>query len=134
MFVVQVERVFKQKSRHKLGYEYTYKVDFRPTNCDFVAQFAELVAKLGKSPAIVFATRMGIDEQQLVVTLATLTGAGVREWCDTFAYAVGEALLRETDWSVESVAHAVGFSSTGLFSRFWRKKYKCTPRQWRWMA
>lgn len=134
MFVLSVERTVKHRTRHEMRYEYSFTVDVKPCKNDFVAHFAGLVCRLGRRDDSAFAAQMGVDGAALSKVLKMLTGADVKEWCDVFSCTVGEALLRETDWSIERVAKAAGFSSLNLFCRFWTRKYKCPPRKWRWKS
>jgi len=132
MFTVRVERSVKHDSREKMHYEYSYTVDLKPCACDFVSAFANLVRTMGKRQAVVYAECFGVSERQLKATLETLTGAGPREWADTFACAVSEALLRETNWEAGRIGQAVGIGSVTVFSRFFRRIYGCSPLEWRW--
>ena len=43
----------------------------------------------------------------------------------------GSALLRETDLTISAIAHATGFYSDKNFYKAFRKKYGCTPTQYR---
>jgi AraC-like DNA-binding protein len=45
---------------------------------------------------------------------------------------VAEALLRETDWQVARIAKEARFTSAGVFCRFFRRRYGCSPEEWRW--
>lgn len=132
MFIVTVERTVKYDTLTKMHYEFSYTVALRPTANDFINQFAALVVAHGKQQGKVYASLLGTSNHGLTVTLLTLTGAGVREWTDAFAGAVSEALLRETDWQVGRIARAVGFGSVSLFGRWFGKRYKRTPLEWRW--
>jgi transcriptional regulator GlxA family with amidase domain len=118
-----------------MHYEFAYTVEARPTENDFINLFASLVARHGKMPAKSYAAMMGVDALGLAMTLATLTGAGIREWTDAFVRAVAEPLLRETDWQVGRIAAATGWSGKGghaIFSRWFAHRYRCSPLDWRW--
>ncbi len=132
VFTARVERVVVHDSRTKMHYEYTLRVEATPTGCEFLDLFARHVMLIGKAPAEVFAARLGVGELQLTTTLATLSGAGIREWTDTFAAAVVERLLAETDWKIGRVAEAAHFTSLTTFSRWFGRRYKCAPHVWRW--
>ncbi|MDR2911068.1 MAG: helix-turn-helix domain-containing protein [Bacteroidales bacterium] len=132
MFKVTVERTVKHDSRTKMHYEFAYTVEASPTENDFINLFASLVIAHGKCPATTYAAMLGVGVRPLETTLATLTGAGFLEWTDAFVCAVAEPLLRETDWQVGRIAQAAGFGRVGIFSRWFRSKYKCTPLDWRY--
>jgi len=131
MFKVNVTRTIVKDTPPRMHYEYSYTVELRPTNNDFVNLFARLVSTHGKWYAQRYAAKMGVTENQLVVTLATLTGAGVREWGDIYVQTLVEALLRHTDWRIGRIAREAGFRSVSIFSRYFRTKYKCSPGMWR---
>jgi AraC-like DNA-binding protein len=134
MFLVTVTKSLVPDTMVRLHYEFAYTVACRPSPNDFINQFAELVCRNGKKPAKTYAAMLGVGELQLVEALHALSGAGIREWTDAFAQAVGEALLRDTNWTIGRVAQEARFTSLSIFSRFFRKKYKCTPQEWRWAA
>jgi AraC-like DNA-binding protein len=134
-FTVAVERTVRHDSRERMHYEYAFRVEARATTNDFVDHFARLVAAHGRLSGKACARMMGIDETGFKAALAALTGAGVREWADTFAATVAETLLRETSLPLGDIARATGFTGRGgrgSFSRWFRDRYKCTPREWRW--
>ncbi len=132
VFTARVERTVKHDTREKMHYEYTLRVEAAPTGCAFLDLFARHVMTIGKAPAAVFAKRMGVEELPLTITLTTLSGVGIREWTDTFAGTVVELLLRETDWRIGRIAEAAHFTSLTVFSRWFRRRYRCTPQEWRW--
>lgn len=135
VFTVAVERTVKHDTREKMHYEYTFRVEARATQNDFIDHFARLVARHGKCPGKTYAAMMDIDESGFKAALTAITGAGIREWTDAMAAAVAETLLRETSLPVGDIARAAGFigrGGRGTFSRWFRERYKCTPLDWRW--
>jgi AraC-like DNA-binding protein len=126
----------KHDTRYKMHYEYTFTVETRPTRNDFIDLFATLVAAHGKRTAAFYAHIIGTDEWLLKATLKTLSGAGIREWTDALAAAVAETLLRETSLPVGEIAAAAGWGAAkggrGIFTRWFTRRYKCSPLDWRW--
>ncbi len=132
LFVVEVTRTLVHDTKARAHYEFSYTVTPRETSNSFINLFAALVCRYGNLPAKTYAAMMGIDSVvQFQATLQVLTGAGINEWADTCALAVSEALLRETDWEVRKIAEAARFRSSTYFSRWFRKKHKCSPQAWR---
>ncbi len=131
-FRVTVERVVKHDSRERMHYEYAYTVEAAPTGNDFLDHLAALVTRHGNVSAATYAAMIGITAPQLNATLAALSGAGLLEWTDEFAGSVAEALLAATNWRVKRVAEAALMSSPRAFNAFFRRRYKCTPQEWRW--
>jgi AraC-like DNA-binding protein len=131
-FRVAVERGVVHDSSERMHYQDTYTVEVVPTGCDFLDHLAALVVGHGNRSAKTYAAMLGTTERHLNATLATLSGAGLLDWTDEFAGAVGEALLGGTNWQVARVARAALMSSPRAFNYFFRRRYKCTPQQWRW--
>ncbi|MDR2968404.1 MAG: AraC family transcriptional regulator [Tannerellaceae bacterium] len=132
MFIVSVERRVKQDMKSCTFYELTYKVELRPTGNDFINLFAALIRSHSRRPASAYAAMMGVEVRQLEAALMALTGVGFLGWMDAFSGAVAEGLLHGTDWKTKQIAKAVGFSSDSVFCRWFRKKYKCLPRELQW--
>ena len=135
MFSVAVNRSLEYCKNEMMKYEYTFTIDVKPTQNDFINMFAGLVARHGKCSSLEYAKMMGIDETYFNYALIALTGVGIREWTDAMTAAVAETLLRETSLPVYRIAESVGLSTerskTGMFCRWFVKRYKCTPRQWK---
>jgi AraC-like DNA-binding protein len=127
-----VESTVKHDSRERMHYEYSYKVEIVSTGCDFLDHFAALVTRHGNVHAKHYAAMLGVTEKQLTATITALSGAGFRDWTDEFAGAVAEALLRGTNWQVARISRAALMSSPRAFNYFFRRRYKCTPQEWRW--
>lgn len=131
VFAVTVERTVTRDTREKMHYEYTARIEARPTGNEFIDIFAELVAYYGKRRSTAFAAIMGVPDEGLRATLTTLCGgAGIMEWTDAFVCVVAEELLSKTNWKVERIAREVGWS-VGIFSHFFSRRYKCTATRWR---
>ncbi|MDR2883470.1 MAG: helix-turn-helix domain-containing protein [Alistipes sp.] len=131
-FTVTVERTVVYDSRERMHHEYSYTVAAAPSGCDFLDMFAALVTRRGNSDAKHYAAWMGVDARRFNATVHTLSGVGVLAWTDEFAGAVATALLRQTDWPVARVARAALMSSPRAFNSFFRRRYGCTPQQFRW--
>ncbi len=131
VFAVSVESTLHQVTPLTMSREYTLRVEVRPTGCEFIDVFARLVAAHGKQQAEFYADRMGVETMKFLATLITLSGVEAREWGDVFAATVVEALLSQTDWRMNRVAEAARFSGPIVFSQWFRRRYKCTPQEWR---
>ncbi len=131
-FSVSVERTIVHDSSNNMHYEYSYTVTVVPTGCDFLDHFAAMVTRHGNCPTKHYAAMLGLTEKQLTTTLMALSGAGIVDWTDAFASAVAEALLSGTNWQVKRIAEAALMSSPRAFNYFFRRRYKCTPQEWRW--
>ncbi|MDR2967995.1 MAG: hypothetical protein LBV32_00135, partial [Tannerellaceae bacterium] len=114
MFAVTVEREVKHDTPLKMHYEFSFRVEAKHSENDFINLFAALVVAHGRHRAEAYAAMMGVDHLQLTTTLTTLSGAGIQEWTDVFMGMVAEALLRETDWQVARIAKEARFTSAGV--------------------
>lgn len=132
MFTVTVGRSLKQDTSETFSYEYSFKVEAGHSENDFINLFVKLVVAHGKRSAATYAAMMGVSELQLTTTLLTLSGVGILEWTDTYAGAIAEKLLLETKWQVKRVAKEAGFSSQGVFGKFFYRRYGYSPSKWRW--
>jgi len=61
MFKVNAARTIVKDTPPRMHYEFSYTVELRPTNNDFVNLFARLVSTHGKRPAKSYAAMMGVS-------------------------------------------------------------------------
>ncbi|MDR2937934.1 MAG: AraC family transcriptional regulator [Prevotellaceae bacterium] len=131
LFEVKVSRTLVPDDGLRVHYEFSYTVQPRPTPNEFVNRFAELVCRYGKCSAGTYAAQLGVTERQLKAALPAISGFGIQRWTDAYCLAIGEALLRETNWPTRQVAKATRLASTSSFCHFFRKMTGESPFYWR---
>jgi AraC-like DNA-binding protein len=71
------------------------------------------------------------SRSHLTALVRSETGRTVLEWINERRLTEARRLLLDTYWSVERIAHEVGFTDAIYFTRRWRKATGTTPSQWR---
>jgi AraC-like DNA-binding protein len=77
------------------------------------------------------AEELGLTPGHLTTVVRRRTGRTVGEWIVERRMAQARILLRESGLSITEVAHRVGISDAGYFSRVFLRAHGVSPRQWR---
>jgi AraC family transcriptional activator of tynA and feaB len=79
------------------------------------------------------ATAQGLSRRRLDQILATLgTSLSAQIWARRLAQAASDLLdARFSDRTVTQIAFGVGFEDAAHFTRAFKRRYECTPREWR---
>ena len=77
------------------------------------------------------ATAVGYSSAYLTDFVKRHTGTTINRWIIKRRLAAAEALLQETDYSIEQIAEETGYLNPGHFFRQFRKYVGTTPRVWR---
>jgi AraC family L-rhamnose operon transcriptional activator RhaR/AraC family L-rhamnose operon regulatory protein RhaS len=77
------------------------------------------------------AEKAGISEPSLYRLFKQLTGTSPTDYLLGLRLHHAKNLLENTAISVTEAAFETGFGNSSYFSRMFRKKYRCTPRQFR---
>jgi AraC-like DNA-binding protein len=77
------------------------------------------------------ARAVGVTPQHLAHLLKAATGRTFLAHVHDLRLRAAEQLLRATLKSVKEIAVTVGYVSTTSFDRQFRRRYGCTPTQWR---
>ena len=79
---------------------------------------------------------VGITPGHLTTVVRRRTGRTVQEWIIERRMQTARQLLASTDLPIGEIAHGVGMSDPGYFTRVFRNNHETSPREWRkkWQA
>ncbi|WP_319423526.1 response regulator transcription factor [Pleurocapsa sp. FMAR1] len=77
------------------------------------------------------ATSVGYSSAYLTDLVKRQTGTSINRWIIKRRLAAAEALLQETNYSIEQIAEEIGYLNPGHFFRQFRKYVGTTPKVWR---
>ena len=77
------------------------------------------------------ATEVGYSSAYLTDLVKRHTGTSINRWIIKRRLAAAEALLKESDYSIERIAEEIGYLNPGHFFRQFRKYVGTTPKVWR---
>jgi YesN/AraC family two-component response regulator len=94
--------------------------------------FAYIEAHYQESISLVdVATAIGYSSAYLTDLVKRQTGTTINRWIIKRRLAAAEALLEETNYSIEKIAEEVGYLNPGHFFRQFRQYVGTTPKVWR---
>jgi AraC-like DNA-binding protein len=107
--------------------------DLRRSNEPLIADvFAVIERQVGRPLSLKdVAHELGLTPGHLTTVVRRRTGRTVQEWITERRMAEARALLGGTDLPIAEVAHRVGISDAGYFTRLFRSTHGVTPRDWR---
>ena len=77
------------------------------------------------------ASYVGIERSYLYKLFRNQVGQSPVQWLTNHRLEEGHKLLESSDFSVTDIAHSLGFFDVSHFSHAYRRKYGCTPTQYR---
>lgn len=77
------------------------------------------------------AKHLGISETQLKSGFKAMNGISVRQYCINRRIDAAKLLLMENRHSISEISDIVGYQDHSAFSRAFRGRAGCSPRQWR---
>ncbi|GAA4749262.1 AraC family transcriptional regulator [Gordonia alkaliphila] len=93
-------------------------------------ELVEMLLPTGRCTVDQVASSLGVDRRTVHRRLAA-EGASYSSVVDDTRAALAEHLVAAQRYSFTDVAMMLGFSSPSNFSRWFRGRFDCTPRQWR---
>ena len=82
-------------------------------------------------PIPTLAQELGISETRLKSGFKSMTGTTVMQYCIDRRVEAAQLLLKEKRHSISEVGNIVGYEDHSAFSRAFRRRTGCTPREWR---
>jgi AraC-like DNA-binding protein len=76
------------------------------------------------------AKHLGISETQLKSGFKAINGVSVRQYCINRRIDAAKLLLLENRHSISEISDIVGYQDHSAFSRAFRRRAGCSPRQW----
>jgi AraC-like DNA-binding protein len=101
------------------------------TSNDFFDLFATLIKRIGYAPLKRYATRMGVPVAYLNPAIVAMTGLSPKVWIEEFTARGACELLADTNMPLGKIAEQLGFACHETFDRFFRRRFKMTPGDWR---
>ncbi|MEG3659555.1 AraC family transcriptional regulator [Arenibacter palladensis] len=93
--------------------------EFIKNNPDRQLNITQLCSKTGLSPS------------KLQYGFKLLYGTTVNDYSRKVRLKYAEQLIKSTDLNISQVVYSIGFTSRSYFSKIFKKKYKCSPKQYK---
>ena len=91
---------------------------------------AENLADPSLSPAVI-ANKLGIHPTTLTRNISSAAGMNPVEYITAFRLQQALTLIQSTTWSFKEIAQETGFANANYFAKVFRKKFGCSPTEFR---
>ena len=92
----------------------------------------KLLSNLAYSPSLdELAHIVGTNRNSLSQAFHTHFGMSIFTWLREQRLQKADCLLRETNWTIQKISHAVGYGDSNHFSTCFKRRFGVSPRQYR---
>lgn len=98
----------------------------RASGNDFIDLFAGLIRHYGKRTTAFYAKTMGVEQEQLNITIRTLSGMAVMNWVAYFVVMAADELMADGQTPI-SFFERLGFNDVRDFSFYYQKHKGIRP-------
>ncbi|WP_411768917.1 two-component regulator propeller domain-containing protein [Winogradskyella sp. A3E31] len=112
----------------------TPNIEFSNSENRFLKRLKEVLDDKLTDPELTaerLAQLMSISRTNLHRKLKSITGKSTTEYLRYQRLKLAEGLLKRSDDNINEIAYKIGFNSPSYFLRCFKKKYNCTPEEYR---
>ena len=113
------------------GYEPGQMVYIKKTGIEVFDIFTEMVRTHMNHYPEFYAKEFGVKTDDIAGYIKMMSGLPAKQWIDKYVYLVAGELLYKTDWPLDKIAKATGFSSDKAFSWAFIKRAGMPATEWR---